>query len=300
MLNKVTGFRFLKCIFGYEIQSDKLLLCFLSTYWALLLSHQNVCDIAIKANSVLLPLGRKQYIGYWKERHKAIQNLKLIYLLEDFTLVLNSWVTVLKASLFLFLKQILGITSKMKVLHCLTLTIWAFCLALLCLMKKWICTSTFKDPPHSHTSIIPSEALRVCSRHQTEGALDRGLPCLCFSGGFIIWQASFRPWNWFIKFCFFCDFLHEFWPSEAVKNECGLSEIKAVSWKKTLNPMWRLYKISQKVQAFLREGRSMMTRVTFSELWEGCGKEYFLLTYFLKFVHFFQKVLDNHIKNYRY
>lgn len=177
----------------------------------------------------------------------------------------------------------------MKVLHCLTLTIWPFFLALLCLMKKWICTSTFKDPPHSHTFIIPSETLRVCSRHQTEGTLDRGLPCLCVSGGFIIWQASFWPWNWFIKFCFFCDFLREFWPSEAVKNECGLSEIKAVSWKKTLNPLWRLYKISQKVQAFLREGRSMMTRVKFSELWEGCGKEYFLLTHFLKFVQYFFK-----------
>lgn len=144
----------------------------------------------------------------------------------------------------------------MKVLHCLTLTIWPFCLALLCLMKKWICTSTFKDPPHSHTFIIPSEALRVYSWHQTEGALDRGLPCLCFSGGFIIWQASFRPWNWFIKFCFFCDFLHEFWPSEAVKNECGLSEIKAVSWKKTLNPMWRQYKISQKYKPFSGKGRA--------------------------------------------
>lgn len=145
------------------------------------MSHQNVCDIAIKASSVLLPLGRKQYIRHWGERHKAIQNLKLTYLIEDLSLVLNSWVTVLKASLFLLLKQIWGITSKIKVLHCLTVIIWPFCLVLLCLMKKWICTSSFKDPPHSHTFIQKHWVFILETRQK--GALDRGLPCLCFLGG---------------------------------------------------------------------------------------------------------------------
>lgn len=139
----------------------KLLLCFLDTYWVFLISHQKVCDRAIKASSVLLPLGGK-CSGHWGKRHKAIQKFKLTYLLEDFTLILHSWVTGLKAPLFLFLKQIRGITSKMKVLHCLTVIIWPFCLVRLCLMKKWICTSSFKRPSsftHIHYSIRDTECL---------------------------------------------------------------------------------------------------------------------------------------------
>lgn len=192
------------------------------------MSHQNVCDIAIKASSVLLPLGRKQYIRHWEGRHKAIQNLKLTYLIEDLSLVLNSWVTVLKASLFLLLKQIRGITSKIKVLHCLTVIIWPLCLVLLCLMKKWICTSRFKDPPHSHTFIQKHWVFILETRQK--GALSM------FFRRFIIWQASFGPWNWFFQFWFFCDFLSEFWPSEAVRNECGLDKTKAVRWRNMLNP----------------------------------------------------------------
>lgn len=98
-----------------------------------------------------------------------------------------------------FIKQILSITSKVKALHCLIL-IWPFCLVILCSMKKWIYTSSFKDSPHSHTFIIPSKTWSVCSWCWTEGALDTVLPCLCLSRGFITWQPSFEPWNGLIQF----------------------------------------------------------------------------------------------------